>query len=214
MSDDIPIIFAEELRRTGVQTPTAVFLSASGTPQMQQYATAGWSVSAIPGFRTAAPVTLGDVPATSIASDAIPACTLVSSEAKYLPAETAGLIKRWQPAFVKFNCAFYEIADATGLAAAVTGLGYTVFAGIWRDDNSFGYRSLSAFGPLAGFPTIDWARTNIVGVKDAVMAHTLQSVARLYVGEERRIADLRVANAIRNDHITRLEDALLAHQKP
>ncbi len=213
MSDDIPIIFAEEMRRARGEIPSAVFLSAAGAPQMQQYATAGWTVAAIPTFRTAAPVVLADVPAAAAPPASIATCTFVSCEAKYLPPETSALIKRWQPAFVKFNCAFYDIADAAGLAAAVTGLGYATFAAIWRDDNSFGYRSLSSFGPLSGFPTLEWARTNIIGVKDAAMAHTLQSIARLYVGEERRIADLRVANAIRNDHIARLEDALQAHQK-
>src|SRR5690606_38273859 len=96
----------------------------------------------------------------------------------------------------------------------MTGFGYHVAAAVWRDDNSFGYRSLSGFGPLESLPSIEWDRTNLIGIRDAAFAKPLLTVARLYVGEERRIADLRVANTIRNDYIARLEDALMAHQPP
>ena len=199
MSDDIPIIFAEELRREGrAVAPSAVFLSGASTVQMQQYATAGWKVLATPGFRSDAEVSLADVPAVQ------------TPEA----GTSARHIKRWRPDFLKFNCAFYDISDAGGLAQSVAGLGYMPLVALWRDDNSFGLRSLSSFGGLANFPNLEWDRTNLIGVRDGAMAHTLMTIARLYVGEERRIADLRVANSLRNDFIARLEDALQAHQKP
>lgn len=212
MSDDIPIIFAEEMRRTGA-APTAVFSSGASTAQLQQYATAGWRVIATPGFRSDATVNLAEVPAATIAEAEIAGCTLLSCEAKFLPPDTANQIKRWQPAFLKFNCAFYDISDAGALVQSITGLGYIALVALWRDDNSFGLRSLSHFGAFATYPNLEWDRTNLIGVRDPALAQTVLNIARLYVGEERRIADLRVANAIRNDYIARLEDALQAHQK-
>lgn len=215
MSDDIPIIFAEELQRTDrARAPVAVFLSAGSASQMQQYVTAGWQVFATPGFRSDAKINLTEVPAATAPEASVPACTLLGCEAKFLPPDAISHIKRWQPAFLKFNCAFYDISDAGGLAASMTGLGYVVIAALWRDDNSFGYRSLSNLGPLASFPNREWDRTNLIGVREPAMAQALLTLSRLYVGEERRIAELRVANAIRNDYIARLEDALQAHQKP
>lgn len=214
MSDDIPIIFAEEMRRaSGAGAPSAVFFSAASAAQMQQYAAAGWKVIATPGFRSDAAVDLAEVPATAVPEASISECTLLSCESKFVPAGTADHIKRWQPAFLKFNCAFYDISDASSLAQSVIGLGYVPLVALWRDDNSFGYRSVANCGPLAIFPNLEWDRTNLIGVRDPAMAQTLLQIARLYVGEERRIVDLRVANAIRNDYIARLEDALQAHQK-
>ncbi|MGE3474608.1 MAG: hypothetical protein AB7H70_02245 [Rhodospirillaceae bacterium] len=215
MSDDIPIIFAEDLRRQDRNAaPTAVFFSAGSTSQMQQYAAAGWQVIAAPGFRSDAKIELAEVPAVTRAEESIPACTLLSCEAKFLPPETAAHIRRWQPAVAKFNCAFYDISDAGALAQSVAGLGYIPLVAIWRDDNSFGYRAISNLGTLASFPNLEWDRTNLIAVREPAFAQTILTLARLYVGEERRIQELRVANAIRNDYIARLEDALQAYQKP
>ncbi len=214
MSDDIPIIFAEDLRRQDrAAVPTAVFFSAGSTSQMQQYATAGWQVTATPGFRSDLKIDLAEVPAATTPEASIAACTLLSCEAKFLPADLAAHIRRWTPPVVKFNCAFYDIADASALAQSLGGLGYITLASTWRDDNSFGYRAVSGLGPLAAFPTLEWDRTNIIGFRDEGFAKAVLTVARLYVGEERRIQELRVANAVRNDYIARLEDALQAHQK-
>ena len=91
-------------------------------------------------------------------------------------------------------------------------MGYATVGAYWRDDNSFGLRGVVNINALAAFPAPDWDRMNIIGVRDAKMAHALLSVGRLYAGEETRIGELRVANAIRNDHIARLEEALAAHQ--
>lgn len=213
MSDDIPVIFTEELRRgERGAAPVAVFGSAMSAPQMQQYATAGWTVIAPPSFRSPGTIALTEVPARSLPEEEIPACTLLSCEAPFLDAPFAERIARWRPAFVKINCAFHDIADAAALGRALAGAGYRVAAALWRDDNSFGHCSLAAVGPLASFPAVEWDRANLIGVLDPDAAQTLLTVARLYVGEERRIADLHVANRIRNDHIARLEDALMAHQ--
>ncbi len=215
MSDDIPIIFAEDLRRLDRNSaPAAVFFSAGSTSQMQQYAAAGWQVIATPGFRSDAKIEFTEVPAVTMAEASIPACTLLSCEAKFLPPDTAAHIRRWQPAVVKFNCAFYDISDASALAQSLAGLGYIPLAAIWRDDNSFGYRALSNLGALAAFPNLEWDRTNLIAVREPAFAQAILTLARLYVGEERRIQELRVANAIRNDYIARLEDALQTYQKP
>jgi len=211
VSDDIPIIFAEDIRRT-TPAPVAVFASAASMSQMQQYAAGGWKVIALPTFKSSAPINLIEVPALTQSDTEIAGCTLLSCEAPFLRPETSGLIARWKPDYLKFNCAFHDVADASALATSLAGLGYTVLAAHWRDDNSFAYRSLAQFVPLNAMPVPEWGRTNLIGVRDKEAAAALLSIARLYVGEERRIADLRVANAIRNDHIARLEDALMAHQ--
>lgn len=219
MSDDIPIIFAEDLKRQDLRredrgaAPTAVFFSAGSASQMQQYATAGWRVVATPGFRSDAKIDLAEVPAVTAAEASIQTCTLLSCEAKFLPGDTAAHIRRWQPAVVKFNCAFYDIADAGALAQSVANLGYIPMVAIWRDDNSFGYRALSNLGAFASFPTLEWDRTNLIAVREPGLAQAILTLSRLYVGEERRIQELRVANAVRNDYIARLEDALQAHQR-
>ena len=54
---------------------------------------------------------------------------------------------------------------------------------------------------------------NVIAVRDPAHARILMTIGRLYVGEERRIADLRLAHAIRGDQIARLEDALMARQR-
>ncbi len=90
--------------------------------------------------------------------------------------------------------------------------GYVVLAAVWRDDNSFAIRSLTRLEPVERILIADWDRTNIIGVRDPEHAQTLLTIGRLYTGEENRIGELRVAKAIRDDHITKLEDALMAHQ--
>lgn len=211
MSDDIPLIFAEELR-AAVQPRVAVFLSASSAAQMQQYATVGWRVLTSPDFKSGASINLVSVPARAMTEQDRPPCALLSCEAPHLRPDTAARIQHWQPDVVKINCAFYDISDAGSLAAAVKASGYAVFGAMWRDDNSFALRGLEHIVPLEQIPSPDWDRLNLIGVKDADHARTILTVARLYCGEEQRIRELRVANKIRDDHIAKLEDALIAKQ--
>jgi len=210
VSDDIPLIFAEDLR--GARTPIALFLSAASASQMQQYATGGWRVLTSPDFKTGTPFDLTSVPARGLTDQDQGPCALLSCEAPHLRADTASYIQRWQPSVVKINCAFYGVADAAALAPTLRNAGYMVLGAMWRDDNSFALRSVEHIVPLDQIQSPDWDRLNLIGVRDADHAHMILTIARLYCGEERRIGELRVANKIRNDHIAKLEDALIAKQ--
>jgi len=210
VSDDIPIIFSEEIIGSG-RTAVAVFLSANSGMQMQQYATAGWQVVAAKGFRADVPVDLAAVPATAVSVDG-GACTLLSCEVNHLGGDAGARIAAWNPEIVKFNCAFHNVADASALAESLTGMGYIVVGAHWRDDNSFAIRSLTNINLMSAFAAPEWDRMNLIALRDPGRAQVLLSLARLYVGEEKRIGELRLANAIRDDHVARLEDALMAHQ--
>jgi hypothetical protein len=213
MSDDIPIIFAQDIIRAQAKAPpVAVFLSAASAAQMQQYSAGGWRVLAAPGFRSPAKINLAEVPAEECGESEPIGCTLVSCEVKFLGSDAGARINVWKPEILKFNCAFQDVADSASLAASIESMGYTVLGAQWRDDNSFAIRSLVGLAPIASIQPPDWDRINLIGVRDAKRLPALLAVGRLYAGEERRIGELRVANEIRNDHIARLEDALLAHQ--
>jgi hypothetical protein len=212
MSDDIPIIFAEDIAGGCRRRPAAVFLSAASGSQMQQYAAGGWHVLAAQGFRCKADVDLAKVPATVCSEDDAVGCALLSCEIAYLGADAGARIAKLKPEIIKFNLAFSDVADAGSLASSMQGMGYTIIGAHWRDDNSFAIRSLAAMDKIEAFPAPEWDRMNLIGVREAARIPVLLSVARLYVGEERRIAELRLANAIRNDHIARLEEALSAQQ--
>lgn len=212
MSDDIPIIFAEGILHPD-RKATAAFMSAASAAQMQQYATAGWRVLVTADFKSKADLDPATVPASFAQDEEIAGCTFLSCEVPFLGPDAGARLNAWKPAIVKFNCAFHDVADAGQLAASLEGMGYTVIGAHWRDDNSFAIRSLTQIDHLAVFQPPEWDRLNIIGVRDPARVHTLLNVARLYVGEEKRIGELRVAKAIRNDHIARLEDALMAHQK-
>lgn len=211
MSDDIPIIFAEELQHPR-RKATAAFMSAASLSQMQQYAAGGWRVLATPDFKSKGEIDLASVPAVVADESDLAGCTFLSCEVPFLGADAGARISAWRPAIVKFNCAFHDVADAGQLAGSLAGMGYTVLGAHWRDDNSFSIRSLTRIDHIAAFQPPEWDRTNVIGVRDPALARTLLTVARLYTGEEKRIGELRLANAIRNDHIARLEDALAAHQ--
>lgn len=211
MSDDIPIIFTEEILHPG-RKATAVFMSASSGAQMQQYAMAGWRVLTAPGFKSKAEIDLASINAVAGSESDAAGCTFLSCEVPFLGADAGARIAAWKPAIIKFGCAFHDVADAGQLAASLAGMGYTVLGAHWRDDNSFAFRSLTHFNHIGAFQPPEWDRLNIIGVRDTARVAPLLAVARLYCGEETRIGELRVANAIRNDHIARLEDALAAHQ--
>ncbi|HCX15265.1 MAG TPA: hypothetical protein DGZ24_08105 [Rhodospirillaceae bacterium] len=214
MSDDIPIIFAEDfydLRSKRVST--AVFLSADSAAQMNQYAVGGWSVAAAPGFVAKSDINLAEVPASTPSEEDIIDCTLLSCEAPHLKSGISERMKRWQPEIIKINCAFYDVADASSLAASLANAGYAVLGAVWRDDNSFGIRSLASLGFLDAIRVLEWDRTNLIGVRDRAHAQNIITVSRLYIGEEKRISELQLAKAVRDDYINKLEDALMAHQR-
>jgi hypothetical protein len=178
---------------------------------MQQYATAEWNVIAADGF-TGAGVDLAALPATQKPDDEISAVTLLSCEAPHLNRETPLRIARWRPEIVKINCAFHNIADAEPVAASLASSGYQLLGSHWRDDNSFRIRTVSEIAPLSYFKPPVWDQLNIIAVRDAGLMKAILTMGRLYVGEEARILELRVANAVRSGTIAQLEDALLAHQ--
>tara|TARA_R110000868_G_scaffold6758_18_gene37742 strand:+ start:281 stop:952 length:672 start_codon:yes stop_codon:yes gene_type:complete len=214
VSDDIPIIFAQDIRDPRRErAATAVFLSAESSAQMRQYAVGGWSVAVAPGFVSKADIKLPDIPAATPGEEEIGSCTLLSCEAPYLKPDMSARMAKWQPEVIKINCAFHDVSDASALAASLSKAGYTVLGAVWRDDNSFGIRSLAALDRLDAIQLPEWDRINLIGVRDAAHAHRIVTVSRLYVGEEQRISELRVAKAIRDDYINKLEDALMAHQQ-
>lgn len=214
MSDDIPLIFSDQLQARAEHVPRAVFLSAATASQMQQYATAGWQVIAADGFQSHATIDLAAVPAEKGDAGAQGADVL-SIEAPVWPADARTKIERWRPGVVKVNCAFHGIADQHGedIAATLQALGYTLLAAHWRDDNTYGFGTLARIDHLGVYPSRDWKHLSLIAVRDPAHARTILTVARLYVGEERRIAELRLSNAIRGDHIARLEEALMVHQR-
>ena len=214
MSDDIPIIFAQDIVDPQMtRARSAVFLSAEGAAQMQQYAVAGWTVAVAPGFESKGEVALSDVPAATPSEEEIATCTLLSCEAPYLKPETSNRISGWKPEIVKINCAFHDVSDASSLITPLKASGYTVLGAIWRDDNSFLIRSLMSVDYIDAIQLPEWDRINLIGVRDADHAKRIVTIARLYSGEEKRISELRVAKAIRDDYIAKLEDALMTHQK-
>ena len=94
MSDDIPIIFAEELLHPGRKS-TAVFMSAVSSAQMQQYATAGWRVLVTKDFKSSAAIDLAAVPALTAGDDEMVGCTFLSCEAPFLAADAGARLADW-----------------------------------------------------------------------------------------------------------------------
>ncbi len=215
MSDDIPLLFASELAKAVGPQRRAVFLSAMSAPQMQQYATAGWQVFAGPGFESAATCDLATVPASTCTVDQLQGADLISLEAPTWPSDAVDHFRRWMPHALKVNAAFHGVEDAHAerIAEGLQRLGYDVIGCHWRDDNTFGLRSLTRIDRLTAFGAPDWKHMNLIGLRDAETVRRLLVVARLYTGEERRIAELRLSHEVRGDHIRRLEDAMTTLQK-
>jgi hypothetical protein len=214
MSDDIPLIFAEDLARPDTRR-RAVFLSAMSAAQMQQYAAAQWDVVAGPGFQARGDIDLAAVPARSGGEEQLAGADLVSLEAPTWPADAEPQFRRWAPRAIKVNAAFHNLDEAkvAGVAAVLGKLGYQIVACHWRDDNIYAIRSLSRIDRLEALGAPDWKHVNLIALRDADLARLLLTIGRLYVGEERRIAELRLSHAVRGDHIARLEDAMMALQK-
>jgi hypothetical protein len=208
VSDDIPIIFT--------QAPaTIVFCSASGAAQMQQYATAGWRVAATPDFRSLRPLELAHVPAEVLANEDIGGAAVVSAEGPFWSDDVALRVARVKPGVVKINCAFHDMPPAriAALAAQLGALGLTVVGAHWRDDNTYRIRALHRIELLSGFEPPEWPRLNFMACASEGLAKSIIKIGRLHSGQEQRIAQLRLSEAIRNDHIARLEVALVAAQQ-
>jgi hypothetical protein len=212
MSDDVPLILAADLAR-GDASQRAAFLSAMSLAQMQQYAAAGWEVLTAPAFASPAPIDLAAVPAQSI-SDIPGGASVLSLEGPTWPEDAAARIARWAPQAVKVNLAFHGVAPdrAERIAGSLVGLGFDLLASHWQTDPTYGWRSLTRIDRFAAFGAPDWAHMNLIGVRDRVAADRVLTIARLHVGHERRIAELRVGHAVRGDHIARLEKAMMALQ--
>jgi len=215
MSDDIPIIFAAESVVGAPSDARIVYLSAANGMQMQQYAVAGWKVFIAEGFQSQSPVDLAAVPAQPCGQEAIAGATVISMESPTWTDAVPRALAAWRPACVKFNAAFQNISDRHGetIAAALADMGYTVLGAQWRDDNLYRMRSVVRLEPWAALEPRDWPRINIIALRDPTFAAAVAVVGRLYAAEERQLADLRVGHALRGDHIGRLEEALMVHQR-
>jgi hypothetical protein len=210
MSDDIPLIFAQE-----AATPTAVFLSASGLAHLQQFTTAGWAVGVTASFQALRTINLADVPAQTVDEAIIANPTLVSCEAQTWTSDHLARIARWKPSVVKVNCAFSDVdpAQIQGIAKDLAGLGLIVLAAHWRDDNSFRIRSLNRIDRLDALQPPEWPRLNFIACASEQSAQTIAKIGRLHAGQEQRIAQLRIGEAVRNEQIARLEAALMTAQQ-
>jgi hypothetical protein len=210
MSDDIPLIFALE-----GATPRAVFLSASGLAHLQQFTTAGWAVGVTASFHALRAINLAEVPAQIVDDAIIINPTLVSCEAQTWTRDDLARIARWKPSIVKVNCAFSDIDPALiqKIAKDLGELGLIVLAAHWRDDNSFRIRSLNRIDRLEALQPPEWPRLNFMACATEQTAQMIAKIGRLHAGQEQRIAQLRISEAVRNEQIARLEAALITAQR-
>lgn len=200
MSDDVPVIIAHETASRRI-----VFASAASEVQMQQYAAAGWAVNVTPDFKSARALNLAKVPASPGAAHG---ADMLSVEGANL---SAGLeiLRATLPPVAKFNLAFAAPAiDGTALVGDLARLGYVVLAALWRDDNVYRIRSLCRLEPVAALQPPDWVRLNLIACRDSRRAEAILRIGRVHAAQEQRVADLRIGEAVRNDHIARLEDAV------
>jgi hypothetical protein len=210
MSDDIPVIFAQTVLKP---QPLAIFLSATHATQMEQYVVAGWRVARTQDFQGCEiprelPIDVFD-PASL---DAAPC--LIIGDIMHLNDDWRHMVTLFTPESVKINAAFTEdAAKVTEVAAFLTGQNYTMCASYWRNDNSFSHRILDRIDALSVFQPTPWTNLNLIGYKETARAHTMVRFGRFYAGQEQRIGDLEVKNAIRADHISQLEAAMMALQK-
>ncbi|MDX2223510.1 MAG: hypothetical protein SFV21_12220 [Rhodospirillaceae bacterium] len=209
MSSDIPIILAHD-----PGSHIAAFAGAASTAQLQQYATAGWQVALLPGFAAPQSFAAGQVPATAVA--ALPhAAALFGLQAAQWSDDTPAAIAAAQPGVVKINAAFGDDADAErakAAASALAGLGYLLIGAHWRDDNTQRLRGLNRVEPLAALEPPEWKRLDLIGCRAPTLAERIVRIGRVHAGQERRVAELRLAEALRADYIMKMEDALQALQ--
>jgi hypothetical protein len=210
MSDDLPIIISEES-----QTPTVLFLSSTGTVQMQQYGVAGWGVAITKDFQPLGPTALADVPAQVVDDSVIVRPTLVSCEIQTWTSEAIARVRKFQPRIIKVNCAFSDATPKTIEAAAqsLADMGLIVLGTHWRDDNTQRLVYLNRIDYLSALQPPEWPRLSFVGLTDARQADAVIRIGRLHAGHEQRIAQLRISETLRGEHIARLEKALIAAQQ-
>ncbi len=206
MSDDVPIILAHEHgpRR-------AVFASAASEAQIQQYVAAGWAVGVSAVFQAVRPFDLAKVSVERGVGAG--GADLFNVEAPNLAAGTAECLAAL-PAVAKFNFAFHETGADGGpaLVSALESSGYVLLAAHWRDDNIYRMRSLSRIEPLASLQPPDWSHLNLIACRDLRRADMILRIGRVHAAQERRVADLKIGEAVRNDHIAKLEDAVQSLQ--
>jgi hypothetical protein len=209
VSADIPIILAYD---PGAHV--AAFASAATVAQLQQYATAGWQVALLPGFVAPPAFDPARVPATTVAEPPHAAALFGLQAAQWSDA-TPAVVAAAQPGVVKVNAAFGDASDgerAKAAAAALAGLGYLLIGAHWRDDNTQRLRSLNRVDPLAALEPPEWARLDLIGCRDQLIAERIVRIGRVHAAQERRVAELRLAEALRADYIAKMEDALQALQ--
>jgi hypothetical protein len=207
VSDDIPLIFARD-------PSVAVFLSFTGAAQMQQYAAGGWRVVVPRDCQSPRPINLAQIPAEHVDDRAFAGAGLISLEGPDWSDTSAARIAAAQPEAIKINCAFHEALPvaAPTIAARLKALGYAVVGLHWRDDNTYRIRALHRVDHLSAFEPPEWSRLNLLACRRSELASAVIHIGRLHAGQEQRIAQLRLSEAIRNDHIARLEAALVAAQ--
>jgi hypothetical protein len=210
MSDDLPIIISEES-----QTPTVLFMSSTGTVQMKQYGVAGWGVAVTKDFQPLGPTVLADIPAQVVDDSIVVRPTLVSCEIQTWSPETIARIKKFEPRILKLNCAFSEVDPKTIEAAAqsIVNMGLIVLGTHWRDDNTQRLVYLNRIDYMTSLQPPEWPRLSFIGLTDARQAEAVIRIGRLHAGHEQRIAQLRISEALRGEHIARLEKALIAAQQ-
>ena len=134
MSDDIPIIFAQQKMSP---PPVAIFLSASHSTQMEQFILAHWRVMLAPDF------TGCDIPQDLVVESFNPDAlagppALLSTDIDSIPDDWHHRVRLFAPAMVKINAAFSEEAEPiVNAAAKLSELNYTLCAAYWRNDNAF-----------------------------------------------------------------------------
>jgi hypothetical protein len=205
VSSDIPIILAHDHARY-----IAAFAGAASAAQMQQYATAGWQVVTLPGFAAPPGFDPGQVPAAAV-TELPRGMALFSLQADTWSDATPAVIAAAAPGIVKLNAAFAEeaVAENARIAAqALAARGYLMIGAHWRDDNTQRLRSLSRIDPLAALEPPEWKRLDLIACRDAVLAERILRIGRVHAAQERRVAELRLAEALRADYIAKLEDAL------
>ncbi len=209
MSDDIPIIFAQQEMSP---PPVGIFLSASHPAQMEQFVLANWRVMLAPDFSGC------EIPADLIVESFNPDTlegppALLSANINSIPDDWHHRVRLFSPSMVKINAALTDDAELIVDAASVLGdLNYTLCAAYWRNDNAFALKTLDRIDALSVFQPTPWTNLNLLAFSDAGQAKDMLRFGRFFAGQEKRVGELQVTNVVRGDYIQQLEDALIKQQ--